>query len=640
MNVAVAPSDKPLASDRAREEPGGRPRRRGHAGWLKWLVAFLAVLSLGAAGRVGYEWYGSAASLDLYRDALTMPAKRGDLLILIAEEGNIESARNLEIKCQVPGPLTILEIVPDGSLVHKDDVLVRLDGSYLEDMLLAQEVLKSKAEAAKIAAERTFKAAQIAVEEYRQGTFVQEMKQLEADITVARQNQSTAENQLVYSEKMYRSGYVTRLDVESKQFAVEQARLTRAVNERKKYVLEKFTSAKLLQDLTSQRDAAEALMNSAVGTYQHEVNKLERYAGQLEKCTIRAQQDGMVVYANDGGGGRRGGQQEPKIDQGAQVNQFQSILRLPDLRQMQVKTLVHESKVDELRLGMRARVRIRDREFQGEIKSIANQPEAASRWSNNVKEYATIIKLDGEPEGVKPGMSAAVEILVGMRPNVIMVPVQCVAEIGGKPRAWVKTARGIEERELALGRTDDTFVEVIDGVKEGEAVLLNTTSHVALLPQASGPVEPAKVDTDERFGSSPGRAGGPAGAGEGGGPPTARSGRGDGGGGGPPGGDPRGGDQRGGDRGGYAGGGPPGGGQRGGGQRGGGRRRINFKELDKDGDGKVSLEEMPEDRRERFGRMDANGDGFIDQDEQQAMAERMRQYQQQGGLNGGPGVER
>ncbi|HJT31242.1 MAG TPA: hypothetical protein VJ783_04275, partial [Pirellulales bacterium] len=98
-----------------------------------------------------------------------------------------------------------------------------------------------------------------------------------------------------------------------------------------------------------------------------------------------------------------------------------------------------------------------------------------------------------------------------------------------------------------------------------------------------------------------------------------------------------------GERGGPGGGGPGGGGgQRGGGGQGGGggRRRLDFKQLDKDGDGKVSLEEMPEDRRERFGRMDTNGDGFIDQDEQKAMAERMRQFQQQGGWNGGAAGER
>ena len=220
-----------------------------------------------------------------------------------------------------------------------------------------------------------------------------------------------------------------------------------------------------------------------------------------------------------------------------------------------------------------------------------------------------------------------------------------MAEAGGKPRAWVKTEGGIEERELVLGRTDDTYYEVVDGLKEGEPVLLNITPQVSLLPQASGPVEPAKVDTDERFGTSrgDGAARGNDAPGEGG-PRGGQGGRrgggqwsegrgGQGGGGGRAGGGEGapGGGQWGEGRGGQGGGGGAGGGQRGGGVR----RRLNFKELDKNGDGKVSLEEMPEDRRERFGRMDTNGDGFIDQDEQKAMAERMRQFQQQGGFNGG-----
>jgi len=129
---------------------------------------------------------------------------------------------------------------------------------------------------------------------------------------------------------------------------------------------------------------------------------------QLQGCTIRAPQDGMVVWANDMSGGGRRGEQGPKIDLGASVQQNQVIFKLPDLKHMQVKTLVHETKVDQLRPGMRARVKIQDREFQGEIGSIANQPEPGNWFSTSVKEYATIVKIDGEPEGLKPGMTAEV----------------------------------------------------------------------------------------------------------------------------------------------------------------------------------------------------------------------------------------
>ena len=623
----------------ARLENGpSRPSRNGRKRiGLRLVVA----LCLAGAAWAVYASFGSATLADAYRGALTTPVKRGDLLITVAEDGSLESAKNLDLKCQVPGSQTILEIVTDGSHVKKGGLLVRLDSSMLEDAILAQQIVQSRAEAARITAEKTFAAAKIAVEEYRQGTFVQELEQLQATITMAKQNMSSAENMLFHSKRMYSFGYVSELDVESKEFAVEQARLNLGVAELKKDVLEKFTRAKMLEDLISKCDSAEALMKSQQASAQQETNKLKRLEDNLDKCLIRAPQDGMVVYANDMTGGRRGRDQGgPKIELGAQVRQFQAILRMPDVRHMQVKVLVHESKVDQLRRGQRARVVVQDREFQGEVVSIANQPEASSRQSDNVKEYATIVAMDGEPEGLKPGMTADLEILVEQKTGVLTVPVQCVVDTRRKHRAWVKTAPGIEPRELVLGGTDDVSVEILDGLKEGEQVLLNpravmgptetvepeeeqaekltpekTAPDKAAADAAAGPRSPGRpVGDAPENGRRPPRDGGPAAAGQ------------------RPEGIASGGENAGESRGGP--GGPPGGGR---GRAGGGRRRLNFKELDKNGDGKVSLDEMPEDRRERFGWMDTNGDGFIDQDEQKAMEERMRQMQQQGGWGGGGG---
>ena len=60
--------------------------------------------------------------------------------------------------------------------------------------------------------------------------------------------------------------------------------------------------------------------------------------------------------------------------------------------------------------------------------------------------------------------------------------------------------------------------------------------------------------------------------------------------------------------------------------------------FDKDGDGKISAEEMPESMRDRMlERLDANGDGAIDREEAEAMAERMRGPGGPGGGPGGPG---
>jgi HlyD family secretion protein len=629
MSATAAPRDFTIP-DRLQNGFSG-PKRRKRGSWIKWAVFFSAALVVLVAGAVAYDRYGPTASLDPYADASVATVKKGDLLITVTEDGNVESGKNIELKCEVPGSNTILEIWPDGGHAEKGDKLVQLDASTLDDTIMEQKIKEAKALASKITAQKNFTAAQIAVEEYREGTFKQEMQQYEADITVAKQNLSTAENQLVYSEKMYRNGYVTRLDVEAKQFTVEQAKLNRGVAESKKTVLEKYTKAKMLEELISKRDGAEALMNSEIAAYDLEAGKLKRYEDQVQKCTILAPQDGMVVYANDMTGGGRGGQQGPKIEQGAQVQQFQAILRLPDLKNMQVKALVHETKVDQLRPGMRSRIKIQDREFQGEIKSIANQPEPGNWFSGNIKKYATIITIDGEPKELKPGMTAEIQILVAQKHNVLTVPVQCVVERGNKFQAWVKTADGVQPRDLVLGGTNDTVIEIVDGLKEGDKVLQNPRAEI---PEASENVlqDEEQVDVGKRFGEShvkpgdagPGSAGpgGPGGNGPGGmrgpGGPQAAGAP------GAPAGGP-----------GMGGGGQPGGGRGRGGPGGGGRGPRSFKDLDKNGDGKITLDEFPEQGRQFFPMMDTNSDGAIDQAEHKA-AEAARK-QRWGGGAGGPG---
>jgi hypothetical protein len=60
----------------------------------------------------------------------------------------------------------------------------------------------------------------------------------------------------------------------------------------------------------------------------------------------------------------------------------------------------------------------------------------------------------------------------------------------------------------------------------------------------------------------------------------------------------------------------------------------NLMDLDQDGDGKVSRDEAPEPMQNFFDRLDGNSDGFIDQQEADAMR---RRFQQGGGRPGAPG---
>ena len=530
----------------------------------------------------------------------------GDLLVTVVEDGNLESANNYEIKCRVEGTTTILKIVEDGSVVDVDQVLVELDSAKLEEVITQQRIAVNKAEAGKVQAEKDHAVALISKEEYEQGTFRQLLQDSDAQITISMENLRTAENTLGYTDRMFRKGYVSKLQLESQQFSVKTAQLELDSAKTAKDVLEKYTKAKMAEDLQAKIDAARTRASSEKEAYSLEMSKLSRMEEQLKYCTISAPQGGMVVYANESRS-RYSSSPSAQIEEGATVRERQAILRLPDLNNMQVKVNVHESKVEDIEVTMRAFIKVQDREFQGEVVSIASQPESTSWFSASVKEYATIVKIDGKPDNLKPGMTAEVEIRIAEKKNVLTLPVSAIVQKKADFLCWVKTTQGIEQRKLRLGLTNDQVVEVIDGVGKGERVIRNP---LTVVPEAqfAGTVEDSTGDRKRDFGESSGKGGfgkeaasGKGGHGKGkkfGGSADA-SHKGNAG------------DSKADTR-------EKGAGGQGDGS-GGSRRSGNLMDYDKDGDGKVSKDEAPERMRSFFDRIDGNGDGFIDEAEVSAL---------------------
>src|SRR6185369_1108518 len=99
--------------------------------------------------------------------------------------------------------------------------------------------------------------------------------------------------------KMARQGYVTPLQRDAQEFAVQRATLDLQVAETAITVLEKFTKAKTLVGLESTRDSAEARKASELAACNLEKDRLDKLKTQLQKCVILAPGEGMVVYANE-----------------------------------------------------------------------------------------------------------------------------------------------------------------------------------------------------------------------------------------------------------------------------------------------------------------------------------------------------
>lgn len=570
---------KQATSQPAAEVP--RRRRRGVPRWLMVaLVSLVAAILI--ATTVGSRLLSDTSGPGNF---LTEKARKADLIVSITEDGTLESSHNTDIKCEVQGGSTILWIIPDGTDVKKGDELVRLDSAGLQEKIDLQRITFEKAKALMIEAEKNFETAKISVQEYIEGTYVQELKTLKVAATVAKENLESARNTLQFTNRMHRKGYVTTLQRDAQAFAVERAQLDLDVAETAIMVLEKFTKQKTLVGLEGVRDASKAKMASEKAAFELEQDRLKKLEVELEKCVILAPADGMVVYHKQQS--RRS--DVAPIEEGTMVRERQTIIRLPDLSQMQVKCTIHESKIDSLKRGMRARIKVQDRELQGIVTSVANQPEQSNWFSGNVKEYAAIVAIESEPNGLRPGMTAAVEILVSNLKDVLSVPVQVLVAQKGKFYCWVSGPGAVEKREIELGMGNNTRIQITNGLREGELVLLYPRESIAEAREDERGDE--SVDVIERFGGDQ-----PADL-----PDLPRS--------------PRDRAERRGQQGG---------------------RGFDLMSFDTDGDKKISMDEAPDFLKDRFGDMDADGDGFLDAGEMAAIRRRMQERMRQGGGQGGP----
>ncbi|MHC4120213.1 MAG: efflux RND transporter periplasmic adaptor subunit [Planctomycetota bacterium] len=325
------------------------------------------------------------------------------------------------------------------------------------------------------------------------GEALQTLGQYENDILLARGQLEKATSVFEGTQKLYDANYASALDLKSAQLDVERYRIQKKTAEEalrlyKLYALPKQT----IQLLSAYREAghelrrtearARSLMAQALarrGNAEEEViestEDVERIRKYVAACTIRAPAPGLVVYSSSGESYRR--EERGPIQEGGKVYQRQKIISLPNTAEMIVEVRVHEASVDKVRPGQSVTIVAEpfpDKSFHGEVLSVAPLPDAQRSYlSPDIKVYTTRVSIEDSQASLRPGMSAKAEILVERLDDVLMVPVQVVANRAGRKVCYVATDRGPEQRQVQTGAFNDTFVEIVSGLEVGENVLLS-----------------------------------------------------------------------------------------------------------------------------------------------------------------------
>ncbi|HOT98313.1 MAG TPA: efflux RND transporter periplasmic adaptor subunit [bacterium] len=359
--------------------------------------------------------------------------RKGDFVIDAVETGEIEAVHSVDLAPPMEWrmDMQIIAMVPEGSIVKQGDFLVQFDTSELEDRLeLAQDAL-----AALLAQRDGLRAQQSA-----------RIAQLKADIAAAGYSQEVA---VLQRELLQYEAAVRRMDAE----------------------LEEKKAQISLEETKTSLESQEIIDSSALSTLGVDIAKARANVRELEdkikSLTLRAPIGGLVVYNEIGFGDSR-----KKIAIGDKPNPGQPVISIPNLDSIQVKLRINEMDAARLSIGQQATIRLDaypERSFSGRVLHIARLAQKED-WDSEIKDFEVLVRLAQSDPVLKPGMTARVQIELGVEKDALTAPTGAIFERQGERVVFPRTNYPKPQPVETGPRNDLRMVIRNSRLKEGDLV--------------------------------------------------------------------------------------------------------------------------------------------------------------------------
>lgn len=426
-----------------------------------------------------------------------------DLDITVRKDGELQAVNNLDVLCKVEGRSTMVYLVKEGENVKKGDLLVEIDSSTLRqtletatlevkqadaDLRNSKEMLaiQENQNAADLeAAQVELDLARLALQQYKDGTYPQELADAETLVKMTEITVRNKEEDLEQTKALFSKGFVTAADVKQAELSVTTVHNDLRKGQTALMVLTKYknlTDLATNQSAVSQADQklarvkrtnASMLTKSQADVDTKEIalqtksKNLRKLGEQLEFCKITAPGDGMVVYSRD--------DDDFRMVEGAQVRERQRLIRLPDTSQMKAVVKINESQVPRVSVGQRALVKIVGvpDPVGATVTRISPMADGSSRWWNpDLREYPVELVIDRTAPDMKPGLTLTSEIFVEQLRGVTAVPLASIYSQGRESYVFARRAADVEPVKVKIGGASETHAHLAEGLTAGAEVLV------------------------------------------------------------------------------------------------------------------------------------------------------------------------
>jgi HlyD family secretion protein len=211
--------------------------------------------------------------------------------------------RRVSVFNPVEGRMVVSSARPDGAHVETGDVVCEFDPAELRQRLASQETAVHGAEAELHANRIAHEVALMALREYTEGAFIQQLATTESQIKLAESKLLQAEDRVDWTRRMFTKGYSSLAEKISEELALKHARFALEEAQSQKKVLLDYSRARTTKALTGAIESARARELAAQAVLERERSLQKKLADQIGRCKVTAPAAGRVEYAAPFGAG-------------------------------------------------------------------------------------------------------------------------------------------------------------------------------------------------------------------------------------------------------------------------------------------------------------------------------------------------
>jgi len=360
---------------------------------------------------------------------LVVNPSQGPFRVTVTTTGELRALKNTPIM----GPrtarrsrgvqnLTILKLVPEGTLVEKGDFVAELDKSSVQDQINSLE---------------------LTLEQYENNI---EQVRLDCTMTLANARNElinlefTTEEKLLYMEQSrFEAPAVVR------QAEIDYEKAVRALNQAK-------------DNYITRVQQSEARMKEAENNLLRRSRDMQQYYDLMSQFTILAPDNGMVIYHRERNGSKR--------SEGSSLSPWDPVIAtLPDLSVMESVTFVSEVDIQKVQAGLTVEIGIDaapDKHLTGKVTQVANIGE--QRSNSDSKVFEVVILIDGTDYDLRPAMTTSNTLIVAEADDALYIPLEAIHSADTLTYVYNKGGRGKVKQEVLLGLINENAAVIKMGL--------------------------------------------------------------------------------------------------------------------------------------------------------------------------------